>query len=138
MRRSLPTVLAFLSLPVISAGQSNLIGYHRYPQFRTFSGLPGGGFALTADGEIDTSGALAFYELGQFRTIAGGGVLSPNWSLLGPRGSSGGGILSSGSGNGTSFFETGFSLGRSGGVTASFMWLSGQLDSAINIQYSPG
>ncbi|AIE84395.1 hypothetical protein [Fimbriimonas ginsengisoli] len=141
MRKRLVGIFGLLGLAAVGCAQSDLVGFHKYPEFRTFSGLPGGGFAVTPDGELSYKGAMAFstpiaYSLGQFRTIFGGGIVSQNGSLTSPFSFRDSATRSDG--NGTGFLQTGVSLGKAGLVTGSIMWLSSELDSALNFQFTPG
>ncbi len=140
-------VLCMLPLLAMTASaQQYYVGYHRYPQFRTWSGLPGGGYGLTPDGQIDPNGALAYstpvaYSLGQGEWVIGAGVVAGQWALQwfekgepGPQQP----FAATNGGNGTGVISTGFNLGNAGMITASTMVLSGLGDTAFNFQYSPG
>jgi len=122
-------------------GQDKLSGFHQYPQFRTFSGLPGSGYALSPDGDFDPSGATAFstpiaFNLGQMRFVFGGGNTSPNEKILFPTLDKSN--VPSSRGNGTGVFSGGLSLGSAGTLSATVMVLSSVGDDAFNFQYSPG
>ncbi len=58
--QSMILATALLGLGTVAQAQSDLLPNGQYPQFRTLSGLPGGGFGLLSDGTPSFSGAMAF------------------------------------------------------------------------------
>ena len=63
-------------LPVMAVAQQELNGKDQFPQFRSLSGLPGGGFGITKDGTPTFRGAFALstpiaYSLGNNRWSLG-------------------------------------------------------------------
>jgi len=137
-------LLSLIWLVCPAAAQFDYTGYHKYPEFRTWSALPGSGYGLTPDGDFSSSGALAYstpvaYSLGQWKTVIGAGVVghAQGFDFFQTRQSGGQGDFTT-QGNGTGVISTGFGLGRAGMLTASLMELSGLGNTAFNFQYSPG
>jgi len=127
-----------------AVAQADYAGFHKYPEFRTWSALPGSGYGLTPDGEISPLGALAYstpvaYSLGQWRTVIGAGVVghARGFDFFETRQAGGQGAFTT-QGNGTGVISTGFNLGLAGMLTASMMELSGLGNTAFNFQFSPG
>ncbi|CAN5404526.1 hypothetical protein BH11ARM2_BH11ARM2_26600 [soil metagenome] len=128
----------FLALMAATAcAQTELAGYHRYPQFRTLGGLPGSGFPLTRYGTVSTRGAMALstplaYSLRDgelvFGALSASSSRRPRVSFSGGRGLR--------SGNGTGQLLYGIGLGNSGNLTASAMILGDTRAPAFNLQYS--
>lgn len=116
---------------------SGFIGREQYPQFRGIVGLPGSGFAVSPDGRLDFSGAMAYstpvaFTPGGARVILGVGVYSYDREIQ---------WLRSGkdatTGNGTGFISFGFDLPQAGQGMLGFASLSGGRDMTINLQYTP-
>ncbi len=108
------------------------LGPRTYPQFRSFSALPGGGFGVTKDGRISAGGTLSFsspiaYSLKQGRYVLGGGFNSKQEQIrefkIGNFGTTAWGM-----GGIDSFY---------GSFTISGMILSSFGDSVLNAQFTP-
>lgn len=126
-----------LALFQAASAQSELAGRHQYPQFRTLSGLPGGGFGVLPSGKPGVAGAAALttpigytlgtgdYALGAFNT---GSNLNPfEFDFAGN---------SREQTNGTGFFM--FGLSHKGfRLTSGVTLLSTHGDTAFNFQLSP-
>lgn len=115
----------------VSYSQSDFSGLRRYPQFRTFSGLPGGGYAVTPNGDFSINGALSFstpisYGLGHMTFVGGLGNASdsrtPRFFDRHDQNSNGTGWISGG-------MTTKF-----GQLSGSYMVLSSKGDQAYNLQ----
>ncbi|RYG45062.1 hypothetical protein EON79_13495 [bacterium] len=128
--------VAALAVSVAHA-QSELSGYHQYPQYRTMSGLPGSGFAVDPFGVIGR-GAISLstpvaYSLGHGRLLFGAMSVSNSRR---PRVQFGAGNgLRSGNGTGQAMY--GLQLGRYGTLTSTVMVLSGTRDQAFNFHWTP-
>jgi len=121
-------VAAVSALPA----DAQYLGPETYPQFRSFSALPGGGFGVTRDGRISAGGTLSFsspiaYGLKQGRYILGGGFNSKQEQIrnleIGNFGTTGWGM-----GGIDTFY---------GSFTISGMILSSFGDSVLNAQFTP-
>ncbi|RYG37305.1 hypothetical protein EON81_07105 [bacterium] len=117
--------------------QSELSGYHQYPQYRTMSGLPGSGFAVDPFGVVGI-GAISLstpiaYSIGNGRFVIGAMSTSngyrPKFTFGDKNGLRGG--------NGTGQIMYGTALGRYGTLTSSVMVLSGTKDQAYNLHWAP-
>lgn len=131
--------MAALAAAACSMAQVELIGQHRYPQFRGLSGLPGGGFAVKADGSLDFSGAMAYttpiaYTPGGGRFVFAAGIISNNrkFRFFAERGGA-----DKAEGNGTAYGLAGLDVPGAGRLSTSFMMLSGVQDSVLNFQFQP-
>ncbi len=65
-------------------------GEGQYPEFRSFSGLPGGGFPVSPTGVVGCDGALAYstpvaYSLAPWRMALGTGIASKNAHASAPQ-----------------------------------------------------
>lgn len=130
--------LLVASLVTLGSAQKELSGRRQYPQFRSMSGLSGSAFPVGTDGLPSYNGAMALstpiaYSLTGWSFVAGIGSLSFDTNLRWPSGREG-----QRSNNGTAQFMVGIPLGSAGDLTASFMVLSTILDSALNLQWTPG
>jgi hypothetical protein len=133
----LAAIIGLIALSSAALAQHDLLGPGQYPQFRTLSGLPGGGFALRPDGSPGFNGALAFstpigYSLNNWHVGRAGSVTSdyvwfrfPNLNEQAPH------IDSTSKGD----LMIGAPLGKFGSFTASVMLISIELDNAFNFQY---
>lgn len=131
---------AFLlfALATTAHGQTGLVGYHQYPQFRVFSGLSGGGFGVLSNGAPSVEGATALATPIGY-TLAGHGALSvfsTSRDLDPLRFDSERLQGSANNNNGTGNFMIGGSY-KGWKAAASYMVLSTNLDNALNLQISP-
>jgi len=128
-------LIAVFAAPLVLADAASG-GPKQYPQFRTASGLPGGCFAVNAEGRFHVGGALALstpigYSLsrGQMVGLVSAMSYDSQFQFVDPNQSDElKGI------NGTMAGMAGFS-GKWGSATVSYMVLSRILDSVINVQY---
>jgi len=129
MRKALVGLVLVACAP---AAFAQYLGPETYPQFRSFSALPGGGFGVTRDGRISARGTLSFsspiaYGLKQGRYILGGGFNSKQEQ-----------VRSLEIGN---FGTTAWGMGGIdtfyGSFTISGMILSSFGDSVLNAQFTP-
>lgn len=122
-----------------NTGPKDLGAAGQYPQFRTLSGLPGGGFGIRPDGTPGFDGAMGFstpvgYSLDHWHVS---GDLANTSDYLFFR-------LPHVTGN-NSFTHSlgklagmvGVPLGKFGALTASYMIVSSIFDHAVSLQYSP-
>ncbi len=131
------TIVA-LALSSASFADSKLTGYHRYPQFRGLSGLPGGGFGVNRYGQPDFRGAMAYstpvaYGLKDWRVVVGGSFVSKNGTFSFSENTN----TSNDTGNGTGQFLVGVPIDKFGELTVGYMVLSTEGDGAFNFQWSP-
>jgi hypothetical protein len=128
---------ASAGLATFGFGQLDLLGPGQYPQFRTLSGLPGGGSAVLPNGNPGFGGALSLstpigYSLSNWHIVRVGSVTSDyGWFRL-PNLSAGSIHIDS---NSKGAAMIGASLGRFGSVTFDMTLISAQLDTAFNAQY---
>jgi hypothetical protein len=133
------SVLLLCSVVVAGAmAQKELVGRNQFPQFRAMSGLSGSTFPVGKDGLPDYRGAMGLstpiaYSLSKWSFVAGLGSLSFDTNLRFPSGRDG-----QRSTNGTAQFMVGVTLGQAGDLTVSYMVLSGIMDNALNLQFTPG
>lgn len=130
--------LGLISILVPAQSQSTFFGPNRFPQFRGISGLSGGGFGVLADGRASFRGAMAIstpigHTLGHQQYAIGFGVFNmedgfPDFNLSEKD--------KAVAANATATFSAGFQLG-SGNLNAGWMILSGVIDGAGTLQYSP-
>ena len=123
---------AFLSVMAIGFASAQYLGPEAYPQFRSFSALPGGGFGVTKDGRISAAGTLSFsspiaYGIKQGRYIVGLGFNSKQEEIRGLE-IGNFGTTAWGMGGIDSFYGT---------FTVSGMILSSFGDSVLNAQFTP-
>jgi hypothetical protein len=123
----------------VAFSQSAYQGFNQFFNYRTWSGLPGAGYGLTADGNIDPSGAMAYstpiaYSLGQWRVASGGGLVSSTSSFVLPN-LPGFHTVSGSDGKGEVAF--GVDLGQAGMLTCEYMLLSKEWDQVYNFQLTP-
>ena len=129
---------ALLSMSLVPvACLAQIGGPGEFPQFRSMSGLPASGYGVTADGRIAALGAWSIstpvaYSLQPWQFAVGFGSLSPNNSPRFLDTSSG-----ESKGNGTAQFTVGLPVGKFGQATYTFMVLSGKLDNAGNLTWTP-
>lgn len=129
-----PLLCLIALVPVLASAQVELVGKNRYPQFRTFSALPGGGFGLTPEGKPDFRGAMGIstpiaYSLAHLRFNIG----------VSNTGSDAGDFSFSDNNrnaNGTAWGMGGLKTPL-GNLTASYMVLSRIGDSAFNFHFQP-
>jgi hypothetical protein len=132
------SLLALALVPGAALAQPELTGPDQFPQFRTISGLPGGGFALSREGLPRFDGAMALstpiaYGFRPWHGVLAVGVTSTSMSprFLDTREHAGGS-------NGTLFGLVGVPV-PAGELTVGIMVLSIGWDSVWNIQYTvPG
>lgn len=137
MKTTLALVPIALLLPVVGLARPNeLTGRSNYPQFRTLSGLPGGGYGVLPSGALDFSGAMSLstpigYTPGSRSFAVGYGSTSYSSRFR---------LFDSGDreagANGTAFLTGGLTL-PFGNVSAGGMLLSGKGDTVLNLQFSP-
>lgn len=132
-------VVVFSCLTGSAFAQADFTGDRQYPGFRGMSGLPGSGFAVNPNGDLDFHGAMSFstpiaYSLGKYRFVAGGSVVSNSgkFTFFHNFGKD------KADGNGTGQAMLGLGLERVGNLTAGLMFLSGEADTAINFHFTPG
>lgn len=132
------TLLAGLLLVASRAtGQSGLFGPGQYPQFRSLSGLSGGGYALRSDGSPGFDGAMAFstpigYSLSDWHFAATGSTMSDHGFFRLPNLNPNAAHIDSNSKLNASL---GASLGKFGSLTGGVTLISAVLDTAFNLQY---
>ena len=133
--------LAAAALPfaALAHGQSDLLPTGQYPQFRTLSGLPGGGFGVRPDGSTGFDGAMSFstpigYSLTSGHYAVVGSNTSDNLLFRFPHLSGDHGHDDS---NGKLDGLAGFSLGQFGSCTGTFVIDSSALDHSFNFVYQP-
>jgi hypothetical protein len=126
---------------LVSTGfaQSELFGYHQYPQYRGFGALPGSGYPIRTNGHFGHGGALTLstpvaYTPTDWRFLASAVVLSNDMSFH-LEGDSGDFVND---GSGTLQLMTGFSAGDAGSFSGSMMVLSSYWDTSFNLQWAPG
>jgi hypothetical protein len=129
-------VLAGLAVPALGVSQPDLGGKGEFPQFRTLSGLPGGGFGIFPDGTPSFGGAMSLstpiaYSLRGGRFAFGLGNTSSDGQLRWIREERGQPQT-----NGTGILMFGIS-GSMGDLTISDMILSRVGDKAINAHWTP-
>lgn len=130
-------LLALLAVPAASFAQQDLFGISQFPQFRSISGLPGGGFGLNRRGLPDFKGAMSLstpiaYSLGPGNfAIVGGNTSSDSSPRFLDRAAE-----RRNRGNGTAAGMAGIGT-PVGNLTASFMVLSTVRDSVFNFQFQP-
>jgi hypothetical protein len=135
IRRILSAALALV--PVLAAAQNDLNPAGQYPQFRTLSGLPGGGFGVRPDGSIGLDGALTFstpigYGLSNWHfAITGANTSDYRWFRF-PHLSGHTGAVDS---NGKLSGLVGASLGQFGSITGGVTVISSVGDKSFNFQY---
>lgn len=133
--------LALGAVLVASAAhaQIELTGKDQFPQFRTLSALPGGSYAVTADGRLDMRGAMSLstpvaYSLNNWRVAFGianvAASARPNFRFRGGRDLTG-------NGNGTGQVSFGVPLRSMGSATVGVGVLSGLGDNVINVHWQP-
>ena len=135
LRSSFPILLAVAALPAFGRAQADTLGYRQYPQFRVFSGLPGGGYGVLANGRPSVEGAAALASPIGY-TLSGHGALSvfststdaSPFRIDTARGQNGN--------NGSLAFSYGSSYQGWRG-SAGFFLLSTHGDSVFNFQVSP-
>ncbi|MHB8635485.1 MAG: hypothetical protein ACYC96_03320 [Fimbriimonadaceae bacterium] len=130
-------VVGFAVAACASLAQTNLKGPHEYPQFRSLSGLPGGGFGVRPDGTPAFDGAMTFstpigYSLNNWNGTLTAANTSDYWffrlpHIAGNHGSDD--SLGKFSGCG------GVSLRALGSISGSFMVVSSFLDTEFNLEY---
>ena len=117
--------------------QTNIIGPHEYPQFRTLSGLSGGGFGVRPDGTPAFDGAMALstpigYSLGHWNGTLTASNTSDYWFFRLPH-------ITGYEGKDDSIGKFsgcgGVTLGHFGSLCGSFMVVSSQWDTEFNLQY---
>lgn len=124
----------FVALISASAnGQSDLVGYRQYPQFRTSSGLPGSGMPISEQGVLGR-GAVSIsipvaYSLRSNSFVIGGSFTADSLSLSGFTRADATDFA-----NGSAWALMGFD-GRWGSASVGIMFLSGSFDNVINLQY---
>lgn len=133
---ALAATLLLITTATLANAQSDIGGRHTYPQFRIFSGLPGGGYGVMPDGTPSTDGALA---LATPIGYALGGHLAVNFfntsNDLDPfRFDAKGGHEETG--NGSAAFTVGSSFLRGYHASIGLFVLSGHLDTAIDAEVS--
>lgn len=131
MRRLAPLALL---LPCLAAAQSDLVGKDRFPEFRTFSALPGCTFGIDESGRITHLGAMGIstpvaHSLGRDQWAFGVGNTSLRGSLRFFKDRNG---LADGTGWGMTGFTTPY-----GNFTVGGMILSTKRDSVLNLQFTP-
>lgn len=117
------------------AGADPIKGEGSFPQFRSISGLPGGGFGVARDGRMSFNGAMGIstpvaYSLSGYQIVLVGGIYSGTTGFRFD--TSEGQLLKS---NGTAAGLIGFDLGRYGDLTFSHMVLSTKGDNAQNLHW---
>jgi len=139
MRRFSLLLLALV--PVAIQAQVALERPGQYPEFRSISGLPGGGFGVLRNGTPDISGAMALstpigYTLGHDSFFLAGADTSNNGTFSFPVLTKRNGDVFPNGGNGTgvAMFGTTTPIGE---VSATFELLSGQFNSVYNFQWTP-
>lgn len=127
-------LLLAVFLPTVGLAQNELAGKDKFPEFRTFSALPGSTFGVLEDGKISMFGAMGIsspvaHSLGQDQWAFGIG----NTSLRG-------GLRFFNDRNaladGTAWGMTGIGT-RAGNFTVSGMLLSTARDSVLNLHFTP-
>lgn len=128
--------LLLLAITTVAAF-AQIGGPGEYPQFRSMSGLPGSGYGVKGDGSIHAMGAWSIstpiaYGLQPWQFALGVGSLSPNSTPRFLDTSTG-----ESKGNGTGQITVGLPIGKYGQATYTFMILSGRLDNAGNLTWTP-
>ena len=136
--RWFPLALVTAGLTTFGAAQTELVGRNQFPQFRAMSGLSGSTFPVSPSGLPDYNGAMALstpiaYSLTGWTFVAGFGSLSFDTNFRFPSGRDG-----NKRSNGTAQLMLGVPLGGAGDFTVSYMVLSGIMDNALNVQWTPG
>jgi hypothetical protein len=126
--------LAF-ALSGVAWAQNDLSGFDQFPQFRSLSGLPGGGFGVLRNGDPSFRGAMGFstpiaHSLGRGRFAFVGANTSFNRRLGFDR------TTREDSANSTAAGMFGLSTPW-GNLTTSGMILSGIGDNVLNLHFSP-
>ncbi len=137
LSRCLPLIVSMLCLHQMTHAQTDLSGSKQYPQFRTSSGLPGGGFTLNRNGELSGQGAISLsipvaYSLAQGKWVGGLNFTGKDWNPRSITFDDGNGFR----GNGTAWLMTGLG-GDWGKLTVGVMVLSTEFDNSINLLYTP-
>lgn len=133
--KAVPIILA-VGFASVALAQADLIGEGQYPQFRSQSGLPGGGFPVAHRTGADFSGALAWstpvaYSLAPWQYLVGGSSLARDDSFVFFEED-----LSAN--NSTLVAMVGVPLGDFGRTTFTHMVLSELGDHAQNLHWVPG
>lgn len=139
LKRVVLVSTAILVLSASSFAQKELIGYHRYPQFRGMVGLPGSGFMINRDGTVDYHGAMSLstpvaYGLKGNTWVIGGSSLSKDMTPRFP--STGKKDDLNADGNGSAQLLYGIDLKQAGTLTPAILFVSGHGDTAFNLQYT--
>jgi len=124
-------------LAAVATGQEQLAGPGQFPQFRTLSGLPGGGMPIGRNGEPGGVGAWAFstpvaYGLAPWRVVGAVSIVSRNRNI--PFDFSRNGEANGA--NGTIALLVGVPAGRYGQLTFGNMVLSTLWDTSQNLQWT--
>jgi hypothetical protein len=129
--------LALAGCIAVAHGQADLNPTGQYPQFRTLSGLSGGGFGVRPDGSPGFDGALSFstpigYGLSNWHLALTAANTSDNLFFKFPHLSGHSGNVDS---NGKLSGLVGASLGHFGSITGGVTLISSVGDTAVNLQY---
>lgn len=125
-------------LPVCALAQTELIGKGKYPQFRSLSGLVGGGFGVDREGKPNFRGAMALstpigYTMSNGRAafgLANTSSSSRRFEFF----QNGRAVGNKSNGTAIAMASIGGPLGN---FTGGYMTLSSVGDSVFNFQYSP-
>ena len=132
---SLTTLAALAVLPALGRAQADTLGYRQYPQFRGFSGLPGGGYGVLASGRPSIEGAAALATPIGY-TLSSHGALSIASTSFDQNPFRFDTMRGQTSNNGSFAFSYGSSFEGWHG-SAGFFLLSTHGDSVFNFQVSP-
>lgn len=130
-----PLVICLALAPVLAFAQADLVGQDQFPQFRTFSGLPGSGFGIVPGGTPDFKGAMGIstpvaYSLGNLRFNLGVSNTSNSFGKIAMFGKD------DGRANGTGWGLVGIGS-KVGDFTLGYMVLSSIGDSVFTLHFSP-